>query len=162
MNYRLGKIEDLDEIERLIKDAISLMREQGIEQWDEVYPAREDFAKDIEQGYLYVADKEDKMAAIYVISEECDAAYMNGQWENEKPCIIHRLCVSADCQNEGIGKKVLKHIENQLVDMGYDSVRLDVFSENPYALKLYDKNGYTKRGYADWRKGRFYLMEKSI
>ena len=138
------------------------MREQGIEQWDEVYPAREDFAKDIEQGYLYVADKEDKMAAIYVISEECDDAYMNGQWENERPCIIHRLCVSADCQNEGVGKKVLEHIENQLVDMGYDSVRLDVFSENPYALKLYDNNGYTKRGYADWRKGRFYLMEKSI
>jgi len=73
-----------------------------------------------------------------------------------------RLCVSADSQNKGIGSKLLAHIEEQVKNMGYSSVRLDVFSENPYALKLYEKNGYEKRGHADWRKGRFFLMEKTL
>jgi len=57
---------------------------------------------------------------------------------------------------------VLLHIEEQIKNMGYLSIRLDVFSENPYALKLYEKNGYEKRGHADWRKGRFFLMEKTL
>ena len=38
----------------------------------------------------------------------------------------------------------------------------DVFTENPYAQKLYRKSGYQVRGYADWRKGRFDLMEKKL
>lgn len=62
----------------------------------------------------------------------------------------------------GVGKQVLEHIEHQLLTLGYGSVRLDVFTENPYAIKLYEKAGYVKRGYADWRKGRFALMEKKL
>lgn len=38
----------------------------------------------------------------------------------------------------------------------------DVFTENPYAQKLYRKSGYQVRGYADCRKGRFDLMEKKL
>ena len=56
-----------------------------------------------------------------------------------KACIIHRLCVSPEVQNRGIGKIVLNHIENQLQNIGFESVRLDVFSENPYAISLYKK-----------------------
>ena len=46
--------------------------------------------------------------------------------------------------------------------MGYNSVRLDTFTQNPFAQKLYRHNGYESRGYADWRKGRFDLMEKKL
>lgn len=46
---------------------------------------------------------------------------------------------------------------------GYGIInRLDAFTENPFALKLYDNLGYSRVGYADWRKGRFYLMEKYL
>ena len=65
-------------------------------------------------------------------------------------------------QNQGMGKKILTNIEEQVRSMGYESVRLDVFTGNPFALKLYDKSGYETRGYADWRKGRFALMEKKL
>ena len=61
-----------------------------------------------------------------------------------------------------VGKEVLSHIETQIKEMGYQSIRLDVFSENPFAQRLYRNNGYEHRGYADWRKGRFDLMEKKI
>ena len=162
MDYRLGTLEDIQEICTMVDAAKALMSEQGIEQWDEIYPCMDDFKDDIKKETLYVASEDDKLAAIYVISEECDDEYRKCEWENENPCIIHRLCVSPDFQNNGVGKKILAHIENQLMDMDYDSVRLDVFTENPFALSLYDKNGYTKRGHADWRKGRFYLMEKKL
>lgn len=48
------------------------------------------------------------------------------------------------------------------VDDAHESIRLDVFTKNPYAQKLYRKNGYQVRGFADWRKGRFDLMEKKL
>lgn len=51
-------------------------------------------------------------------------------------------------------------MEEELNAIGIHSIRLDVFSQNPHALKLYDSMGYARTGYADWRMGRFYLMEK--
>ena len=162
MNFRIGTVRDLPEICNMIEAAKQLMSEQGIEQWDEKYPIFEDFEDDIRKETLYIASIDEKLAAIYVISEECDDEYLKCKWEDEKPCIIHRFCVSPSFQNNGIGAMVLSHIEKQLAEKGYDSVRLDVFTQNPYALRLYEKNGYKKRGYADWRKGRFLLMEKKL
>lgn len=43
-----------------------------------------------------------------------------------------------------------------------NAIRLDVFSQNPFALKLYEKCGYAKTGTVNWRKGIFYLMEKYL
>ena len=148
----------------LIKAAIIQMEADGIYQWDDIYPTKEDFINDIEKKSLYLAFDSKKLAAIYVISKESDAAYKNANWQysDEFAYILHRFCVSPAYQNKGIGKEVLTHIEEQIHEMGYGSVRLDVFTENPYAQKLYRKSGYQVRGYADWRKGRFDLMEKKL
>ncbi len=164
MQYRPGRKEDLDEIVRLVGKAIEHMERQGIYQWDKYYPAKEHFIDDIDKDSIYVAVEDDKIIAVYVINQECDEEYHEWEWKNpqESACIIHRFCVSPDHQNRGIGSEVLSHIEEQAKSLGYSSIRLDVFSNNPSALRLYDKNGYEKRGYADFRKGRFYLMEKTL
>lgn len=164
MDYRLGKTEDIDEICILIAAAIQTMESNGIHQWDSIYPTRDDFLTDIRNGNLYTAIENNQIVAIYVISEEYDAAYLNAAWkcDGDTACILHRFCVSPAVQNRGLGKEILLHMEEQLRDKGFESVRLDVFTENPYALRLYENNGYKRRGYADWRKGRFLLMEKSL
>lgn len=164
MEYRLGKNEDIEKITSLISDAIKEMELHGIYQWDELYPAEIDFLDDISKGNLYVAIEDEKLVAIYVISGEYDDAYKSAEWKytDETAYILHRFCVSPHFQNRGLGKSILDHIEEQIRDMGYMSVRLDVFTENPYAQRLYRHNGYEVRGYADWRKGRFDLMEKHL
>lgn len=53
-------------------------------------------------------------------------------------------------------------IENDLKRQGISAIRLDTFSGNPFALRLYAKMGYEMIGHVDWRKGRFLLMEKSL
>ncbi len=164
MEYKIGTMQDLDNICRLVKDAIAEMERQGIYQWDEIYPARSDFEEDIKKESLYVVYEGDMLIAFYVISGECDEQYANATWkyEDDSAYILHRFCVSPKMQNKGIGKAVLNHIEEQIKDMGYKSIRLDTFTQNPFAQKLYRHNGYEPRGYADWRKGRFDLMEKLI
>ena len=148
----------------LHSDAIREMESHEIFQWDDLYPTREDFLEDIEKKSLYLVLEGNIIVAMYVISGESDEAYNNVNWNctDETAYVLHRFCVSPSFQNRGIGKKVLIHIEEQIKNMGYESVRLDVFTKNPFAQKLYRTNGYEVRGYADWRKGRFDLMEKKL
>ncbi|WP_026497051.1 GNAT family N-acetyltransferase [Butyrivibrio sp. WCD3002] len=163
MKYRLGTMQDLDGICLLIKDAIVEMEKHDIYQWDEIYPARSDFEEDINNKNLFVAYEGDKLAAFYVISNESDEQYNNANWLfGDSYYVLHRFCVSPMMQNKGVGKTVLTHIENQIKEMGYDAVRLDTFTKNPFAQRLYRHHGYESRGFADWRKGRFDLMEKKL
>jgi len=164
IEYRLGTRQDIDAICELIRQAVTEMERHGIYQWDDIYPARTDFEEDIDKNSLFLAYSEDKLAALYVISGESDEQYANGKWEcdEETSYVLHRFCVSPQFQNKGVGKTVLLHVEEQIRDMGYKSVRLDTFTENPFAQRLYLHNGYESRGYANWRKGKFDLMEKKL
>ncbi len=114
--------------------------------------------------HLYVGQVHDEIAVIFGLSQEYDKEYKNGTWkEPEKPFyVIHRLCVHPRFQNKGVARQAMKYIENIVALDGGQAVRLDVFSQNPYALWLYQQCGYQKVGMAEWRKGIFYLMEKYL
>ena len=164
MEYRQAVYQDLEKITGLIEKAIAEMNSHDIHQWDYHYPTATDFEEDLQQKCLYVAIQDDALAAVYAINGHSDDDYDKCRWQgsDENAYVIHRFCVSPDFQHRGIGRLVLQHIENQLRRMGACSIRLDVFSLNPYAMRLYENDGFIKRGLADWRMGRFYLMEKIL
>lgn len=56
----------------------------------------------------------------------------------------------------------MQYIEDEIHQSNVEAIRLDAFTENPHALKLYHDLEFNIVGHADWRKGRFYLMEKYI
>ena len=138
------------------------MEKQGIHQWDEIYPDLPTITEDIKKNQMYVGIIDNKIAVCFVLNEECDEEYKNGKWKcpNSKFCVIHRLCVNPEFQNQGIATKTMDYIESICKEAGY--VRLDCFTQNPYSQKLYNKTCYKITGYADWRKGRFELREKIL
>ena len=164
MNYSKADINDLEEIYSLYQNAIIAMEKDNIHQWDEIYPDKDILKEDITKNQMYIGKTDNKIAVCFVLSEECDEEYKNGkwQWPDSKFCVIHRLCVNPKFQNQGIATQTMEYIEKLCKEAGYDSIRLDCFTENPYSRKLYDKAGYSVVGYADWRKGRFELREKLI
>lgn len=163
IDFRPARPDDLDIICKLVSRAVQRMNALNIHQWDEIYPARKDFSEDIEKNQLYIGFQKGKPAVIYTLNKEYDDDYLNGSWQYNVPFyVIHRLCVDPDFQHKGIAKETMLHIENELRKTGTCAVRLDVFSENPIALKLYGSMGYATAGFAQWRKGMFYLMEKLI
>lgn len=164
LKFQLAEKTDLEKIIQLYKNAIAKMDEQNIPQWDEVYPDRATLEDDINKNQMIVGEKDGKIAVCFVLNEECDEEYKNGKWicPDSRFCVIHRLCVSPDFQNQGIAGETMKHIEEVCRTQKYDSIRLDCFTQNPYSRRLYDKCGYTVTGYADWRKGRFELREKKL
>lgn len=164
IKYRPAEESDIDAICSLVGRAIDFMEEKQIFQWDKEYPSREVFAEDISKCELFVGTLDGDIAVLYTINRECDSEYDKCCWKYTD-CeyrIIHRLCVDPNYQNRGIAKNTLKHIEVELKNSNVEAIRLDVFSNNPSALALYLNSGYEKAGFADWRMGKFFLMEKHL
>ncbi len=164
IKYRMGQLEDLEEISSMVKSAIKVMIEQDIYQWDEFYPDEEILKKDIEKKQLYAGVINNRIAVIFVLNQHSFEDYKNGKWKHkdEPYYVIHRLCVNPALQNKGVAKWAMHYIEQELLTAGIQAIRLDVFAQNPYAIRLYDKQGFSRVGYMDGRKGRFYLMEKYL
>lgn len=162
LEYRKATPDDIEGILGMVHDAIDAMERDGIFQWDHLYPTKEDFQEDADESQLYVGLANGQIAVVYTLNQTYDKEYEKGKWKHKDETfyVVHRLCVSPDFQNKGIAKSTLLHIEQQLQEWGVHAIRLDVFSKNPFALRLYKSLGYSEAGYADWRKGRFILMEK--
>ncbi len=162
--FRKAVPEDLNEVTAMYLAAICEMRRNGIEQWDEIYPNRSTLENDITADQLMLGLTDNVIASAYVLNHEFDTEYTFGAFEGHGLTftVIHRLCVSPAFQNKGVGSATLRFIEEQVLEQGIDSIRLDAFSKNPYALKMYDRQGYRKAGTANLRKGEFLLMEKIL
>ena len=157
-----AKIECLDEIFHIYKNAVDLLNEKNIHQWDEVYPSKDNIEQDILKGQMYIGIENGKIMSAAVINKDFDEQYSNGNWLYDNFVVIHRVCVNPLHQNQKIGQRTMNLIEDLLKNMGVESIRLDAFSENPHSLHMYEKIGYKKTGETNWRKGLFYLYEKKI
>lgn len=164
MKIRKAELEDLNIIIDIFRKAINRMNDNNIRQWDEIYPTNAILEQDILKKQMYVGIKDDTIVSTVVVNNEFDDQYKNGNWkyDNERFAVVHRLCVNSIYQNQKIGKNTMIMVEELLRKDGIQSIRLDTFSLNPYALKMYETLGYQKVGEANWRKGLFYLLEKKL
>jgi len=164
MELKLAEINDLDFINNIYINAIKNMIKNDIFQWDEIYPSRNLLKDDIEKKQLYKIIFDKNIISAFVLNKEYDKEYLNGEWEynGNNFIVLHRLCLNIQYQNRGFGTKIMLYIENYLKNNSIYSIRLDAFSKNPIALKLYNKLGYKKVGEANWRKGLFILFEKIL
>lgn len=164
LNFRLAQNTDFKDVVTLFNNAIAKMNSIGINQWDNIYPNPKILKDDILRKQMYLVFHENILVATYVLNQECDDKYATGSWKypESKYFIIHRLCVNPQLQSKGIGTLTMLHIEDFLRKIGVETIRLDAFILNPYAVKMYEQLGYLKVGTANWRKGQFYLMEKKI
>jgi ribosomal protein S18 acetylase RimI-like enzyme len=74
------------------------------------------------------------------------------------------MAVHPNHQGKGIGKKLLKFAEDYARNQGFSSIRLDVYTENPSAVSLYEKAGYKEKGEVTFpfRKVPYKCFEKVL
>jgi ribosomal protein S18 acetylase RimI-like enzyme len=166
MDIIKGQENDLSGILHIISACIKQMRSQGIYQWDEFYPASDDIENDIECGECYVIKISGQYAAYVALNEDQLPEYGQINWLTDagKVLVIHRLSVHPEFQGKGIAKEILKFIEGFASENNYSSIRLDAYSGNEKALKLYENSNYKKAGQFDYpmRDLPFYCYEKNI
>ena len=157
-------ISRLDETMNLIKAVVKKLSDEGIDQWDDVYPARADIETDIKCGSAFGYFLNNMITGYIVVNDETDPEYDEAEWKYRagKALIIHRLSVHPDFTGRGFASALVDFAEIQAAELGYTLMRLDAFSLNPAALCLYEKKGYRRAGEVNFRKGKFFLYEKRL
>ncbi|UCD60616.1 MAG: GNAT family N-acetyltransferase [Flavobacteriaceae bacterium] len=141
-----AKILEIPDILELTKACANHMEKIGIFQWNEVYPSRAAFEKDISRKELFVLKSENKIIGCITITPIMDDEYIPVKWltPNENSIYIHRLAVQPEYQGKGYAQQLMHFAENFARENKYISVRLDTFSQNKRNQKFYEQRGYQK------------------
>ena len=144
---RPAKLEEIDEILVMTRACAARMIAQGIYQWNEHYPSREAFEKDVERGELFIL-VEDSIIGCIVISPEMDEEYKAIDWitADGNNYYIHRVAVHPNEQGKGRARHLMDFAEDHIRNLGGVSVRLDTFSQNSRNQRFYEARGYQRLG----------------
>lgn len=147
MENRPAKTADLNEIMQIVSQAQAFMKAQGLDQWQDGYPRREDFEKDIENGQCYLLLSEGEAAAIVTVTtspEPCYEDIHNGSWltDGESYAVIHRSAVNEKYRGKGIGKGIISFSENLARKSGAKSLRVDTHRDNKPMRGLLESQGF--------------------
>jgi GNAT superfamily N-acetyltransferase len=152
-------------VRQIIQACLQAMQQGGIFQWDEFYPHPELIEEDIRQGSLYLAQENGICLGAVSLDENQEAAYRQVDWQGSQPVlVVHRLCVDPAYQGQGIAGRLMDFAEDLARRQGYASLRLDAYSGNPTAVKLYKGRDYRQAGqvYFPRRMLPFFCFEKIL
>lgn len=162
---RTAVISDLVQIMKIVEGSKKDMHSYGNYQWNEDYPKKEDFIKDITDQNLFAYIIENTVAGIICINKDEPKEYENASWTLLKEAlIIHRLAVDSSFHGRGVGLKLIKHTNVICNERGIDYIKTDTNSLNIKAQKLLIKCGYTFTGDIglENHSGKFYCYEKVL
>lgn len=162
--FRKPTSEEVYKIYKHYTRVIAKMQEQGIDQWDEIYPNAAVIAADIDAGHMWIGEEDGKLLCAFSVNNQCEEEYISCPWKypGEPFVVVHRLAVNPLFQRQGVGKSAMKFLEASAIENGVRTIRLDTFCGNPFAASLYENLGFKVIGFANWRKGRFQIMEKVL
>lgn len=145
---RRAKISEIADIVIISRACAQYMINKGIFQWNEHYPSSEHFEKDIERDELFVMVLDGEIIGTIVMTTLMDQEYKAIKWltQNGNNIYIHRLSVHPKNQGLGYAQVLMNFAENYAKTNGFDSVRLDTFSQNKRNQKFYETRGYEKLG----------------
>ena len=139
------------------------MDNQGIPQWDDIYPSKAILNADIGNQQMYLIEVEGRVAGLIVINENQSPEYTSVGWKHSgRVLVVQRLTIHPDYQRRKLASYLMDFAEEKAVTENYDCIRLDAFTRNPAAFALYENRGYRKAGIVRFRKGEFFCFEKKI
>ena len=158
---RLARLDELDALLDLVRAAVRHMESQGIHQWDDVYPDRATLRADIDKHSLQLLEVNGLIAGIMSIDDQQPREYRDVPWKYPgRALVVHRLCIDPGYQRRGLATHLMEFVQTTAEARGYDTVRLDAFTQNRAASALYERLGYEKAGTVQFRKGLFFCFEK--
>lgn len=149
MELKVAELHEIDTIMELYKRTVQRMLANGIYQWDERYPSRELMEIDLnDQEVYWFLDDERCPVGIVVLNEYQEEVWDRNAWAfpDDRPLCVHRLVIDPQVQGKGYAIRLMEAIEAFARDKGYKSIRLDTYTGNPIAYRLYPRCGYVQRG----------------
>ncbi|HZW02367.1 MAG TPA: GNAT family N-acetyltransferase, partial [Anaerolineaceae bacterium] len=63
--------------------------------------------------------------------------------DGHRRAYLYSFRIRETYQNQGLGTRMLRHLEDDLHRRGFRAVTLNVAKDNPRALRLYEREGFT-------------------
>ena len=145
---RRAKLPEIKDILKVTRACAQKMVDNGIYQWNEHYPTEQAFLDDLKRNELYVNEHNGRIIGAIVISTHMDEEYIPIKWltPNGNNTYIHRVCIHPEFQGKGFAQAMMDFAEDFSRSNGFDSVRLDTFSQNKRNQQFYEQRGYQKLG----------------
>ena len=162
---RKAKLPEIEKLLLITRSCAVKMTSEGIIQWNEFYPNKEAFLKDVERQELYVFISDTALIGCIAISSEKASDYDEVEWltKDSRHYYIHRLAIDPKFQKLGYAKKLMDFAEDLARKNAITSIRLDTFSKNHRNQKFYEARGYTRLGdifFPKQSEHPFYCYEK--
>ncbi|MEG0876353.1 MAG: GNAT family N-acetyltransferase [Oscillospiraceae bacterium] len=158
MEHRLAVLSDLDEIMHIINSAQAFLASSQVDQWQDGYPARQDFENDIRLSACHVFLQDNSIAGVITIAlarEPDYATIYDGAWltENTPYAVVHRSAVGENYRNKTIAYQMMSYAETFAAENGFHSLRIDTHKMNLPMRGLLEKLQYSHCGtiYIDGR-----------
>lgn len=138
-----AEMSDIDAIWEIIKLTIEGMKKDLNGQWDNIYPTRDLFERDCENGCLYVYKYDGAVCGTVCVNSEIPPEYDGMPWKcTENPVSIHRMAIHPKYRGLGISRKFFDFAKSK----SSGCIHADTYSENILMNALYIKNGFVKVG----------------
>lgn len=149
-HIRQAQLEDVASIMRIVEDAVTLLRNDHVDQWQNNYPNPTVVRQDIENKTMVVAVDGDTVVGFCNISFEEDENYQtifDGSWVTNNPYIVlHRIAVAKEYYGKGVSKAMLEYSENLARANKITSIRVDTHPDNMPMNRLLLNHGFIRCG----------------
>lgn len=165
MEFTKADENDFDVVYSMMIRARDKLYSEKIFQWNEKYPNAAMILNDIKSRNTFLVKNEAKVIAFFTANSICeDNVHNHIKWQcnDDNWIILHRLCIDPQYQNIGLGQEILKAFELHVEQLGFKSIRIDVFSTNTAAIHIYENFLYMRVGEAICERGLFYIYEKLL
>jgi GNAT superfamily N-acetyltransferase len=160
---RPARVQDLPRASALVRGAARRLTALGIDQWDDAYPSEPILRADIVARHMWVVEEDGALAGLVTLNEEQPPEYAAVPWRHAgRALVVHRLAVDPARQGRGLAATLMAFAEQEAAARGCAVIRLDAFTRNPAATRLYERRGYRRAGSVRFRKGRFSCFEKQV
>ena len=143
---RYTKLEDIERVMEIIKQAQQYFKEKGINQWQNGYPNAKVIENDIKNVHSFVLIKNNEIVGTIAISFEGEATYnkiFEGDWKsNDNYAVIHRIAVDHELKGIGLSSEMIKQTELMCNKKSVGSIKVDTHEDNQAMQRSLIKNGF--------------------
>ena len=160
------RLDDIDDIMKIIGQAKRRMKKMGLDQWQDGYPDEETVRNDKRKHQaVFVMNWFGPAAyAAIVFGKDPYYEHIDGKWisDGEPYVTVHRLAVADEFLGLDLAKHVLRFAERKARAKGVRWFRIDTHHDNIPMRNLIRDFGFTFCGVVQVRDGKRMAYEKQI
>lgn len=165
MIFKKAEEKDIIEALYLINHAIesSLISK---EEWKPPIPDYSALKKEVDQGLLYIFRSKNITIGTLSFTDDKPESFNKVDWnkKDDKPLFITRLIINPNWLNKENGQLIIKQIEEFAKQQNYNSIKLNIKSNNKLMNNFYKEIGFDFRGdllYPE-QQTPYYFYEKDL